>query len=313
MIESSSKTWLRRLIGLTLTIAIVFFISRGYYRLTDGFRVSSMTYDMPYNPSWEIQPLSKKDQAEVDSILSQPFNYVGKGAQSYVFTSEDDKYVIKFFKFRHLRPSWIIDALPEWDFLKDYREKIRERKNKLIMVVFSGYKLAYEELKSESGIVYLHLNKTQHLSKNLTVYDKLGLKWEIDLDPIVFVIQEKAKTTRAVVTDALKNNDIGLVEKRITQILDLYLFEYSKGIYDIDHGVLHNTGFVGDKPIHLDVGRLTKDPKMKLPEYYQPDLIMIVNKFDVWFRRGYPEQYPEIKVFLEEKMSKILGKPFKFE
>lgn len=313
MYESSSKKWLLRLIWLTLAVAVVFFLIRGYLRITDGFGVDKMTYEMPHNPSWEVAPLSEKEKAEVDAILNQPFTYIGKGAQSYAFTSADDKYVIKFFKFRHLRPSWMIDALPEWDFLKEYREKNRERKNKLITVVFSGYKLAYDELKSESGIVYLHLNRTQHLSKKLTVYDKLGLKWEIDLDSIVFVIQEKAKTTRSVLAEALKNNDIPLVEKRVTQIIDLYLHEYSKGIYDIDHGVLHNTGFVGDKPIHLDVGRLKKDENMKLPEYYQQDLIVIANKFEVWFRRGYPEQYPEIKTFLENKMTQILGKPFAFE
>jgi hypothetical protein len=154
-----TKKWLRWLIWATLAVVIIFFLARGYFRLTDGFRVSNMTYDMPHNPDWEVPPLSDQEKKEVDSILNQPFNYVGKGAQSYVFASKDGKYVIKFFKFRHLRPSWIIDALPEWDFLKDYREKNRERKNRLIMVVFSGYKLAYDELRNQSGIVYLHLNK----------------------------------------------------------------------------------------------------------------------------------------------------------
>jgi hypothetical protein len=313
MEERSSKNWLRWLIWAMLAVVIIFFLARGYLRLTDNFNLSHMTYDMPHNPDWEVPPLTAQEKNEVDSILNQSYNYVGKGAQSYVFASEDGKYVIKFFKFRHLRPSWIIDALPEWNFLKEYREKVRERKNRLIMVVFSGYKLAYDELRSESGIVYLHLNKSQHLDRKLTVYDKLGLKWEIDLDDIVFVIQEKAKTTRSVLQEALKKNNLALVKTRISQIFDLYMLEYSMGIYDIDHGVLHNTGFVGDKAIHLDVGRLTKDDKMKLRQYYKPDLIQIAGKFEIWFRRDHEKVYPEMKVFLEEKISKILGEPFKFE
>ncbi len=312
MITTTNKKWLLWLIRLTIILVVGFFMVRGYFRLTDDFRISNMTYEIPHNPDWEIPPLSPEEQAQLDACLNQPYNYIGKGAQSYAFASEDGKYVIKFFKFKHLKPNWIVDALPDWGFLKDYRNSNRERKNRLIISVFSGYKLAYDEMRNESGIIYLHLNKSQHLKQNLVVYDKIGLKWEIDLDNIVFVIQEKAKTTRNVLSAAFEENNIALAEHRIEQIFDLYLFEYHKGIYDRDHGVLQNTGFVGDKPIHLDVGKLTKDDKMKLAEYYKPDLRVVAGKFEYWIRENFPAEYPEMKLFLEKEMTEKLGEPFTF-
>ena len=33
-----------------------------------------------------------------EEILKQPFHYLARGGQSFVFVSEDQKYVIKFFK-----------------------------------------------------------------------------------------------------------------------------------------------------------------------------------------------------------------------
>ena len=36
--------------------------------------------------------------ADLASILSQEFHYIGEGVQSYVFASADDQYVIKFVR-----------------------------------------------------------------------------------------------------------------------------------------------------------------------------------------------------------------------
>lgn len=303
---------IRKLIWVTLMVTIVFFGARVYYRLTDDFRIVNMVHEMPHHPEWEMPPLNPAQRNHLKEMFRQPYSYVGKGAQSYVFASEDKKYVIKFFKFKHLKPHWLTAALPDLPYIKEYKERKSAKKKRLINSVFSGYKLAYDVHKGETGIVYLHLNKTQGLNETVTLIDKIGRTHLLELDPIVFVIQEHAQTTRMVMTEALERGDLALAKKRMNQIFDLYLLEYGKGIYDRDHGVMHNTGFVGENPIHLDVGKLSKEPEMQKLEVFRPDLEKIGYKYEMWLKSEFPEFYPELAEFIETRFSEIFGERFEF-
>lgn len=271
------------------------------------FVLANITYEMPYQQDWETPPLTEGQRLHFDEILNQKFYYVGKGAQSYAFKSADDKYILKFFKFKHLKPSIFVAFLPSMGFFKSYKEKQIERKSRLLRSVFDGYRLAYEVHAPETGLIYIHLNKSGNLNKTVVVKDKIGFEKKIDLDEVPFVLQEKVKTTRMTMTELMHKGDISLVEQRIKQIFDLYLLEYNKGIYDRDHGVLHNTGFVNEKPIHLDVGKLTKDERMKKKEYFKPDLLLIVQKFNTWFKANYPEHYPLLKAYMDKQMEIIFS------
>ena len=290
------------MMGLSL-----FGLARLYFRLTDDFRLANITYEMPYHPHWNVPPMDPEAQKQFDQIVQQKFYYLGKGAQSYAFKSEDDKYILKFFKFKHLKPSVFVDLLPSIGFLKVYKEEQTERKNRLLNSVFDGYRLAYEIHAPETGLIYIHLNKSHDIGKKVKVEDKIGLEKTIDLDEVPFILQEKAKTTRMVMTELLDNGNISLAEHRIKQIFDLYLLEYSKGIYDRDHGVMHNTGFVGENPIHLDVGKLTKDDRMKEKEYYKPDLMRIVAKFNIWFKVNYPQYFPTLSAYMDHQIEHIFS------
>jgi hypothetical protein len=308
--ENKSAKWPRRLLWVTLVSVCLFFSARVYYRLTDDFRLTHIVHELPFNKNWETKA-SLSDRHFLKLIFQQPFTYVGKGAQSYVFVSEDGAYVIKFFKFKHLKPSWIVEHLPEIGPIGEYKRKNIARKERQIQSVFSGYKLAYDVHREESGTVFVHLNPTDDLHASVTLFDKIGRKHKMDLDPYIFVIQECGTTSREVMAEALNNGDVELAKKRTRQIIDLYLAEYAKGIYDRDHGVLHNTGFVGDKPIHLDVGKLTDAPYMKLQENWEPDLKLIALKYHYWMKDTYPKYYEEVISTIEEDLSKAFGKPYK--
>src|SRR5262249_20892085 len=123
-------------------------------------------------------------------------------------------------------------------------------------------------------------------------------------------IQESARTTRIVVAEALDKGDMALAKKRIGQILDLYLTEYSKGFYDRDHGVMQNTGFVGEKPIHLDVGKVSDEPRMAQGDYYQADFELVARKLDAWFKEHYPQHHAEMRAFLEERLTEQFRRKF---
>ncbi len=294
------KGWQRWIGRVLVTLLITFVIARIYFRVTDDFRIANMTYEMPHHPEWEVANLSSKEKSEIDHILRQEFSYIGKGAQSYAFSSEDGEYVLKFFKFKHLKPNLLINLLPPISPLKEYKEYQVWRKQKNLQSVFTGYHLAHEMHKKESGILYVHLNPTTEIHGKIKVRDKLGFKREVDLDAVVFVLQEKAKTTRTMMQEALNQGDIGLAKKRMNQIFALYFEEYQKGIYDRDHGVMHNTGFVGERPIHLDVGKLTREEAMKQALTSKEDFEKIILKFEVWLKKNYPTSYSELSYTLHQ-------------
>lgn len=305
--------WRKHLLIAIMIALGLFGIARIYYRLTDDVRLANMQHEMPYHKEWDIPPLSPMEKERMDVILNQPFHYIGKGAQSYAFASEDGKYVLKLFKFKHLKPSWFVDMLPAIGFIKEYKENQTARKQRKLEGVFEGYRLAYEMHKDPSGILYIHLNPSNNLNKTVIIKDKIGLPHRVDLDKFVFILQEKAETTRTVIKKLLNQNDVAKAKIRLGQIFDLYISEYRKGVYDRDHGVMHNTGFVGEKPIHLDVGKLSDAPEMKNPEHANADLEKIAYKFHSWIHTNYPQHAPEIDQYMEARLTDVFGRPWTFQ
>lgn len=285
---------------------MIFGLARVYYKVTDDFRISNMTYEMAHNLDWEIPEISSVEKDDLNKILDQKFHYLGKGAQSYVFTSDDGLYVLKFFKFKHLKPSPFLNSLPMIPPFANYVTKEVKRKDRKLKGVFSAYRLAYEIHKQGSGLVFIHLNKTNNLiNKTVTVFDKIGRSHEIDLDQTVFLLQKKGETLRTVMTDLLNRKDLKEAKLRVRQIFDLYVSEYQKGAYDHDHGIMHNTGFVGSEPLHLDVGKFTRDDKISQKEIYKDDLIIIYRKIDLWMKNNYPDYKDELVKDMHEKFLEV--------
>jgi hypothetical protein len=288
---------------------LVFVTARIYYRATDDFRISNITYDIPHNADWELPPLSADDRREVAEIFDQSFTYIGKGAQSYAFVSDDNDYVIKFFKYKHLKPSWFVQNLPDIGPLKAYRERVKARKQHKLNCVFNGYHLAYEVHKKECGLIFVHLNRGNDLNKKVILVDKIGIRREVDLDTVNFVLQERVDTSRKAIFSALAGDHVDKANRYIHHLIDLYLSEYSKGIYDHDHGVLHNTGFVGERPVHLDVGKLYRDENIHKPEYAQQDLAFIVAKISNKIYMRYPNYHPQIADSMASYLKEAFDQP----
>ncbi len=288
---------------MILILIFGFILARIYYRVTDDFRIGNITYELPHHKEWEIPQPNEKEQAHLNAILSQKFYYLGKGSQCYAFSSEDDHYVIKFFKFKHLKPHWLIELAP----FSRYRTQQNARKQRKLHSLFEGYRLAYEVYREQSGLVYVHLNKTKKTYKPFTLYDKIGLQRHIDLDNVVFVIQKKGKTTRNVLLEDLSRHDLLAAKEHIRKILDFYAYEYSLGIFDKDHGVLHNTGFLDNIPFRLDVGKLKENKALQINEEAKKDITQISDKFKEWVKIYFPKYYTELSEDFDTKIFALYG------
>lgn len=296
--------------GCCLAILLCFGAARLYYRLTDDFRLGNMTHQLDFKAPWTVPSLSADEHRHLHRLLQQKFYYIGKGAQCYAFVSADQQYVLKFFKFKHLKPNWLVYLIPPISILKDYKERCVQQKQRKLMSVFEGYDLAYRENRQESELIYLHLLPTQELQQTVAIVDKLGLEHRINLDDVVFLVQKKGETLRMRLKRLLSAGQTEEARHAISHILAMYIREYQKGLYDRDHGVMHNTGFVDDHPFHLDVGKFTKDERMKDLHVYKKDLEHIVWKIDTWLKSAYPHEYGALSTYLAKEYQKWTGESF---
>lgn len=305
-------TWRKGFILFVAALGL-FGASRLYYRMTDDFRLGNMTYQLPFQAPWKVPPLTDEEHAQLAQILDQKFSYIGKGAQCYAFASDDQQYVLKFFKFKHLKPNIFVDLIPSIPPFKSYKLSCIARKKRKLIGVFNGYDLAFRENRKGSELIYLHLVPTNNLNLQATVIDKIGLEKNINLDEVVFLVQRKGETLRTRMNQLLKHEKLEEAESAIANIVKMYRSEYQKGIYDHDHGVMHNTGFIGNEPFHLDVGKLNKEEKMKEVSFYKKDLEHVLWKIDYWIKGHYPRYYERFTKFISKEYQKNTGEWIDFE
>jgi hypothetical protein len=271
--------------------------------LTDGFSVARIHSELPFNPEWETSPLSEPAQQELDQALSQTYRYLGCGGQCFAFCSADGKYVVKFFKHRIRKPYSFFYAAT----LPFGLDHLRQRKLKKALFKhqrdFTSYKIAYEDLREETGLLYVHLNKGTSSNRSLQIIDKLGIGHRIALDQVEFVVQKKAQLVHDKIEDLMADRDPAKAKAALHGILDVIVSRCKKGIFDEDPRIHRNFGFLGETPIFIDVGRFIRDPRRKDPAVYQADIQLITKRFRHWLE----EAHPELVTTLDEELYELHG------
>ena len=211
-----------------------------------GFTLKKVTSSYPTEKCWDVQnDLSKE---ELTKLLEGPYHYLGSGNHTYAFESPDRKAVIKFFKQKHMRVQSPLITV------KTKKRRAKEREES-----FSSYKLAFERLREETGLLYLHLNQTHHLNKKLTLLDQHGDKVIVNLDDMEFLIQKKA----TLAFDHLeKLFSEGAYDKALISIRSLFNLIAKRnmlGIYDRDLQFFKNFGFIDNDAIEIDIGEFRLD------------------------------------------------------
>jgi hypothetical protein len=250
----------KRLFTLALLLAIGAF---SYQKITsvEGFSEDKISSSLPIHPQWTIP--APAESIQIKEILGSQFKFLGEGAQAFAFESADGKYVLKFFKMRRFSPSTA-------DYLCPH---VVRRRLKNLRWVFNGYKIAYENFRQDTGLVFIHLAKTDYLNQKASIIDDKGTLHLIDLDKTEFVLQEKAELLFDRLAKLQKVGDQQRVQQSIAAVLELVKRRIDKGYADRDKGVSNNFGFVGERAIQLDIGRLYKGVKAGQFEHVQQRIV----------------------------------------
>lgn len=303
MDKSVIKKIYRPILWVCLIIAVAYGLGRLYYKVTGGFTIGNITYELPYDSRWDIRPLTAIETRQLDDLLGQKFTYLGKGCQSYVFKSEDGKYVLKFFKYQRLRPQPWLQYLTFLPGMDKYLENKIEKKRLKLEGVFTSWKIAFEDLQPETGVVYVHLNKSHDLNKTLVIIDKMGFRHDLSIDNFEFLIQRKAKMLCATLDELMEKGDADGAKRLLSRLMDTIMSEYKRGYADNDNALMQNTGVLDGQPIHIDVGQFVRNNRVKNPQVYNQEIFNKTWKFRKWLAK----HYPDLEEYLVVQLKQIIG------
>lgn len=294
---------MRKYLKIFSFVLLIFAFFCGGYLMTDGFHLSKIHSSFDENPVWNLPSLKKEEKSEILKILDQKFFYIGKGRQAFVFESEDGKYVIKFFNQERFRlPEWM-EKIPLPSYLEERRKFKSCKREQRVIPSFLSFKLAYEKMKEETGFVFLQLNRIHQFEKPLSIIDPIRREDEIDLNTVEFVLQKKVKMIYPALEQIKKEKGQEAFENAIQSFLNVILSRLSKGIVDDDLDVEINYGFIDEKAILIDAGRLSEDFRVILRHpYFKRELLKSTKFFLRWLRKNHPEGYQ----FVRMRISQIL-------
>ncbi|MBS3904711.1 MAG: hypothetical protein KGZ39_05240 [Simkania sp.] len=194
-------------------------------------------------------------------IVQQPFSYLGAGQQMIAFESHDQRYVIKFFRpIRRIREERFhqFKTLREF-FTSRWIFPIYFQKKRQLLKLFQCYQVAFDVLREESGLLYVHLHRTSALPHSLCLTDKDGIAHTIDLTLAPFVLQEKAELASASLHSAIQAGEQKKAQEMVKKLQQLFISRTTKGFTDNAQTLHNNYGFLRDKAIQIDLGKLYFD------------------------------------------------------
>lgn len=240
------------------------------YVRTDGF-FSPEIIEGP------LQGASRPVPEDIKALLMQPFHYIGKGRQCFVFGSEDEQYVLKFFNQRYLQTPWYASLTGE-------KEKAKRSKRRFFYE--HSYEIAYQEFGEE--ILILHMGEAQDMPA-VAIRDKASRKYILDLNRIPFVLQRKGTLFYKGLELVFEKEGMKGLCREIDQFLELVAHRISKRIADADIDVENNWGYLNGRLFHLDPGRLYLDPSLENQDRRKKEWHNATYRLHKWLKVHHPE------------------------
>jgi hypothetical protein len=271
-----------------------------------GFSVDKITSRLSYNEAWETPSLSYEQREYLQQqVFPQTFYYLASGKHCYAFVSEDQKYVLKFFKMQNLMPKDLLQ-----DFPSSLIDKLKNgggvEEQLLLDRMFLSYKATYEHLRQEAGLIFIHFNKTHDLQSHVTLVDGKGKKYEINLDLFEFVVQYKAEKIYERLHSLVNGGNEEKARKALRSFFQLIALRCEKGFVDQDISIRNNYGFIGDMAVQVDCGTLLQDKSMSYPVNFRSEIMHVAERLDLWALQS----HPELSLLVQEEAQRVINESF---
>jgi len=285
-----------RIVGVLLAI---FATARLCHHATRGFCLSKVQSNLCHSRD----TTTDQEAAFVDSLFAQKFHFLGRGLQSFVFLSEDGQYVLKLFNNRYQRKIHLFSLLSHLPLVSTWsQERVHYYQTKLAKT-FASYTLAFDAMQEKTGLLYLHLRQTSHLTTPLTVEDPLHICHTLDPNHTGFLIQKKATLVYPTLTTYLEQRDMPAAQQALTSLIELFVWKGRHGIDDNDPLIRTNYGFIDGRAIQIDVGPLSRREKRQNVEEQKAEIEHITTSLKNWLNENAPELTPFLDLELHRQLS----------
>lgn len=275
------KVFLTTIAGL-----LILGIQKFCHKQTDGFAVAKIR--TAFNGKASFSP---DELPLIKDILAQPLTYIGKGGQCYAFSTEDNKYVVKLLKYNNNYPRPWFTLAPFPFGLETYRQNKLSAKRKKLEGEYNSYKIAMNDLKEETGIIYFHLDQNTLPGLHLHIQDKLHISHKLKADSCQFYIQKKGSPFYPGLERLIKEGKLEVAKSAIDEMLSYLFKRCQKNITDGDDGIWRNFAFQDIHPFQIDIGQFSYDPSLCTTLAYQKDLLFFTKDFKNWLEKTNTELF----------------------
>jgi hypothetical protein len=265
-----------------LIIILLFFIILSYNYVGNSYASKFSKENL-----LQTFPEKLESRGQLDpQLLEQPFSFLGEGAQCYVFASRDGNYVIKLFKARHFKPQkkWLSEGPLFSSFVSPAKKKQSQHKwARKFQESCERYVLAFDQLRDETALEFLHLEKS---ATSLPVnFQAAGKTYTLDLATLPFILQKKGELVPHTLSKLLEQGAREAAKEKLLHLRELLIERARKGITDPRQCFSVNFGFIGNKPIQFDVGKITHDPALDT----EKEIARTTSNLDQWVENHFPE------------------------
>lgn len=273
---------LKKVSLVLLIIGFVALVGKGWHWTKDGFSI--LRTNLPLSET----SFDRVDDPEILQALKQRYYYLGRGHQCYAFESEDGSYVLKLPRSdRYLIPFWLKACT--FSFFDPYREALRQDKDRRLRFMLGSFQIAFNELRQETALLYLHLNQTDCFDSYVTIHDRIGRAYQIDLDTSSFVLQRKKPLMMPAFQRALNEGDRATAQEILKAFLKVVKVRAEKGIFNKDPSFLKNFAFDDGKGIQIDIGSFYHLEGVDSKAIFQLSFLQTVGHVERWLNGVDPE------------------------
>lgn len=286
-IAVDSRNMMRKFFLLFFLFLLVLGTGKLWHLSKDGFSFLRVVSNLP--------KASKNLEEPFQAVwVEKPFFYLGRGHQNYAFVSEDGNYVLKLPRQDLYRPPFWMRSLP---FMEKKKELFLLDKTRRKTFLMNSFSLAKKSLSEETLVLFLHLDKSDHLKKKVKLIDQVGRVYFLDLDDTAFLIQKKEPLLFPQYLQARKEKDLDKAKKILTAFLDMNEKRALKKIHNKDPSFLRNFSFDDkERAIQIDVGSFYEDSSQDSLSSF----LKMAGHLEEWLK----EKDPEMLGFVHDEVEK---------
>lgn len=283
------------LAGLTiLTAALGYMPLKEYYTQSDPFYSQKLPLTLTDPLSLQQPDLSSIRKTLPNSVINQSYRYLYEGSSSIVFISADNQYIFKILKQNTSSiPTLILPPGQDQDgFTYKNIDTTSLKPNGLRC---NSYLLAIDPLQKETGLIFLHLDRSQYLDTQLLVLDKKGNQRMVPLDEYAFLFQKKGDPIYQTITKWMRNNQIDKAKALVGHIIQSVFTLCQEVVIDESSIIKKHMACIGEQCLFMDVEHFQRQKEVIDGTAYLQQVDDIIDSFELWLKQKHPELAIEAK------------------